>query len=101
MKRKLAFTLIELLVVIAIIAILAAIIFPVFARAKVSANRSSDMSNMSSLRTALLLYRADNGAYPPSLLGYVQTYSNNPMGIDVIPADQIRSALYARRVESL
>lgn len=101
MNRKSAFTLIELLVVIAIIAILAAIIFPVFARAKVGAYRSSDMTNMNSLRTALQLYRADNGAYPPQLLGYVNTYSGNPMGVDVIPADQLRAALYSKRVESL
>ena len=101
MKRKLAFTMIELLVVIAIIAILAAIIFPVFARAKVGAYRSSDITNMNSIRTALQLYRADNGAYPPALLGYVDTYSGNPMGLDVIPADQLRAALYSKRVESL
>ncbi|MBC8064219.1 MAG: prepilin-type N-terminal cleavage/methylation domain-containing protein [Chlorobia bacterium] len=101
MNRKSAFTLIELLVVIAIIAILAAIIFPVFARAKVGAYRSSDITNMNSLRTALHLYRADNGAYPPALLGYVNTYSGNPLGVDVIPADQLKAALYAKRVESL
>lgn len=101
MKRKSAFTLIELLVVIAIIAILAAIIFPVFARAKVGAYRSSDITNMNSLRTALQLYRADNGAYPPALLGYVNTYSGDPLGADVIPADQLRGALYSRRVDSL
>jgi len=101
MKRKSAFTMIELLVVIAIIAILAAIIFPVFARAKVGAYRSSDITNMNSLRTALQLYRADNGAYPPQLLGYINTYSGDPLGADVIPADQLRAALYSRRVESI
>ncbi len=101
MKRKSAFTMIELLVVIAIIAILAAIIFPVFARAKVGAYRSSDITNMNSLRTALQLYRADNGAYPPQLLGYINTYSGDPTAADVIPADQLRAALYAKRVESL
>lgn len=101
MRRNIGFTLIELLVVIAIIAILAAIIFPVFARAKVGAYRSSDITNMNSLRTALQLYRADNGAYPPQLLGYVNTYSGNPMGLDVMPANEIRGALYSRRVESL
>lgn len=101
MNRKSAFTMIELLVVIAIIAILAAIIFPVFARAKVGAYRSSDITNMNSLRTALQLYRADNGAYPPALLGYVNTYSGDPLGVDVIPADQLKEALYSKRVESL
>jgi prepilin-type N-terminal cleavage/methylation domain-containing protein len=101
MTRKNAFTLIELLVVIAIIAILAAIIFPVFARAKVGAYRSSDMTNMNSLRTALQLYRADNGAYPPALLGYVNTYSGDPTAMDIMPAEQLRAALYSKRVESL
>ena len=43
--RKKAFTLIELLVVIAIIAILAAILFPVFAQAKVAAKKVSTLSN--------------------------------------------------------
>ena len=101
MKRKNAFTMIELLVVIAIIAILAAIIFPVFARAKVGAYRSSDMTNMNSLRTALQLYRADNGAYPPALLGYVNTYSGDPTAMDIMPANELKAALYSRRVESL
>ncbi|OJU62999.1 MAG: hypothetical protein BGO01_03395 [Armatimonadetes bacterium 55-13] len=101
MNRKSGFTLIELLVVIAIIGILAAIIFPVFARAKVGAYRSSDITNMNSLRTALQLYRADNGAYPPALLGYVNTYSGDPLGADVIPAEQLRGALYSKRVDSV
>ena len=43
------FTLIELLVVIAIIAILAAILFPVFARARENARRASCQSNLSKL----------------------------------------------------
>ena len=70
MSRRNAFTLIELLVVIAIIGILSAIIFPVFARMKDSAYKSGDLTNMNSIRTALQLYRADQGAYPPTLLGY-------------------------------
>jgi prepilin-type N-terminal cleavage/methylation domain-containing protein len=45
-KSKAAFTLIELLVVIAIIAILAAILFPVFARARENARRASCQSNL-------------------------------------------------------
>lgn len=98
--RQKGFSLIELLVVIAIIAILAAIIFPVYAQAKKSAYKSSDLSNMNSLRTALQLYKADTGAYPPALLGYVGPYSNLAGG-NVVPPAAIKDALYPKRVESL
>ncbi len=100
MRRRNGFTLIELLVVIAIIAILAAIIFPVYAQAKKSAYKSSDLSNMNSLRTALQLYRADAGAFPPALLGYVSQYENVSSG-NIVPPNAIRDALYPKRVESL
>jgi len=53
------FTLIELLVVIAIIAILAAILFPVFARAREKARQSSCQSNMKQLGLAMLMYCQD------------------------------------------
>jgi len=59
-SRKNAFTLIELLVVIAIIAILAAILFPVFAKAKESAKKTSALSNIKQVGTAFLMYTADN-----------------------------------------
>src|SRR5688572_4048061 len=54
-----AFTLIELLVVIAIIAILAAILFPVFAQAKVAAKKTQALSNLKQLGTATYLYMND------------------------------------------
>lgn len=57
MKR--AFTLIELLVVIAIIAILAAILFPVFAQAKLAAKKTADLSNLKQIGTASMMYTTD------------------------------------------
>ena len=56
---NLGFTLIELLVVIAIIAILAAILFPVFAQAKLAAKKTADLSNMKQTATGVLIYMSD------------------------------------------
>ena len=64
-RRKRAFTLIELLVVIAIIAILAAILFPVFAQAKLAAKKTADLSNQKQIGTGLLLYSGDADDYFP------------------------------------
>jgi prepilin-type N-terminal cleavage/methylation domain-containing protein/prepilin-type processing-associated H-X9-DG protein len=60
-----AFTLIELLVVIAIIAILAAILFPVFAQAKFSAKKASDLSNLKQWAIAAHIYMTDNDDVVP------------------------------------
>ena len=57
--RRTGFTLIELLVVIAIIAILAAILFPVFARAREKARQSSCLSNTKQMALAYLAYVQD------------------------------------------
>jgi prepilin-type N-terminal cleavage/methylation domain-containing protein len=56
---KKAFTLIELLVVIAIIAILAAILFPVFAQAKVAAKKTQFLSQYKQIATSTMIYLAD------------------------------------------
>lgn len=66
MLKQKAFTLIELLVVIAIIAILAAILFPVFAQAKLAAKKTQDLSNQKQLGTSFNLYIADyDDVLPP------------------------------------
>jgi len=59
-SRARGFTLIELLVVIAIIAILAAILFPVFAKAREAARQSSCLSNQRQYSAATMLYIQDN-----------------------------------------
>jgi len=58
-RHHAGFTLIELLVVIAIIAILAAILFPVFARARENARRSSCQSNLKQIGVAMMQYIED------------------------------------------
>lgn len=69
MQRR-GFTLIELLVVIAIIAILAAILFPVFAKAREKARQSSCLSNLKQIATAVLSYAQDYDERMPLSCGY-------------------------------
>ncbi len=75
MKRPRGFTLIELLVVIAIIAILAAILFPVFARAREKARQASCLSNVKQVGLAVLMYVQD----------YDERFPPERDGIDALP----------------
>jgi len=81
-----AFTLIELLVVIAIIAILAAILFPVFAQAKIAAKKSVSVSNQKQMGLAELMYMGDYDdtvisswarGFPGDAAFWVQPYMKN------------------------
>jgi len=66
MTRRKGFTLIELLVVIAIIGILAAMVFPVFARARESARKAVCLSNVKNIALAIQMYLADNNDTLPA-----------------------------------
>ena len=85
--RRSGFTLIELLVVIAIIAILAAILFPVFARARAKAHANTCLSNVKQLTLGVLMYANDyderfpgamtGWAYGPTWKGQIYPYVKN------------------------
>jgi prepilin-type N-terminal cleavage/methylation domain-containing protein len=70
-----AFTLIELLVVIAIIAILAAILFPVFAQAKIAAKKTAAISNCKQFNLGSIMYQND---YDDMFVPYFSYYSGPP-----------------------
>lgn len=73
---KRAFTLIELLVVIAIIAILAAILFPVFAQAKLAAKKTAGLNQVKQIGLAVNIYLAD---YDDVLMPYRFGASGGPV----------------------
>jgi prepilin-type N-terminal cleavage/methylation domain-containing protein/prepilin-type processing-associated H-X9-DG protein len=81
MKRGKGFTLIELLVVIAIIGILAAMVFPVFARARESARKIVCLSNVKNLALAFQMYMMDyNGYFPWAATQDAEDYFAYPDG---------------------
>jgi len=88
---KKAFTLIELLVVIAIIAILAAILFPVFAQAKLAAKKTTSLSNQKQIALGIIMYAADADDHYPRNDGctlndsMLPSYNVQPAGTDPTP----------------
>jgi prepilin-type N-terminal cleavage/methylation domain-containing protein/prepilin-type processing-associated H-X9-DG protein len=88
-QQRTGFTLIELLVVIAIIAILASILFPVFARARENARRSSCSSNLKQLGLGVMMYVQDyDEKYP---MGYYNQNSATPQGWQQIVLPYVKS----------
>ena len=93
--HKTAFTLIELLVVIAIIAILAAILFPVFARARENARRSSCQSNLKQIGLGIIQYQQDyDESFPLAVTGSSSAVSQPPVGW----ADEIQPYLKSLQI---
>lgn len=98
------FTLIELLTVIAIIALLAAILLPVFARARESARQATCMSNLKDIYQAVEMYRMDNGEYPTMLLGPAMNTSGLPWqaGDTAAPVGQTNAGfLYPKYIKDI
>jgi len=89
--RRSGFTLIELLVVIAIIAILAAILFPVFAKAREKARQTSCASNIRQLLSATLMYAQDyDEMFLPFTYNWIDQYW---CGVKATPSWDISKSL--------
>lgn len=80
------FTLIELLVVIAIIAILAAILFPVFAKAREKARQTQCMSNQRQIALSIQLYTQDNNEILPAANSWWTTLAISPKVLQCLTA---------------
>ena len=86
--KRSGFTLIELLVVIAIIAILAAILFPVFARARENARRTSCVSNLKQIGLGIMQYTQDYDERYPLPVWQV-TWPSPAVAMIQVPSDTI------------
>lgn len=91
--RKKGFTLIELLVVMTIIAVLAGLALVSFQGARKTARDGKRKTDLEQIRSALEMYRTDEGEYPPSLLVLTPNY----MAVEPKdPLDPTRQYSYAR-----
>jgi prepilin-type N-terminal cleavage/methylation domain-containing protein/prepilin-type processing-associated H-X9-DG protein len=90
--QRVGFTLIELLVVIAIIALLAAILFPVFARARENARRASCMSNLKQIGLAMMQYTQDYDETLPTAGSPSGTVPPNVWDVCIAPYTGVRVA---------
>ena len=87
------FTLIELLVVVAIISVLAAILFPVFARARENARRASCLSNMKQIGLGMMQYTQDyDEQYPLAKIDAQQTDPSMPGSKFIVTAGTVCTA---------
>ena len=96
MSRR-GFTLIELLVVIAIIAILAAILFPVFAKAREKARQSSCLSNLKQLGLGMISYAQDYDEMFPAI-GGAPLFTDAALGSFNLRADGTNQHGWATRI---
>jgi prepilin-type N-terminal cleavage/methylation domain-containing protein/prepilin-type processing-associated H-X9-DG protein len=106
MKRS-GFTLIELLVVIAIIAILAAILFPVFARARAKAQQNNCLSNLKQLQLGLIMYASDyDNTFPcygsgvDVWQGLILPYVKNTQ-IYICPSDSVMNSVWGGATQAI
>lgn len=103
-SRSDGFTLVELLTVIAIIAVLAAILFPLAGSVRENARSADCMTKLHQLYVAARVYRDDEGAFPPALLGYVEQpatdagCTSDPSAPRYIPYDGTGSPVKADQV---
>ena len=98
--RKKGFTLIELLVVIAIIAILAAILFPVFARARENARRASCQSNLKQIGIGIAQYTQDYDEKMPYIIPAVGVTSGQFVNDYLMWADGVQPYVKSTQIFS-